>query len=50
MLNDFVEAVRSWRRKRACLRELSQLSDHELAELGMLRSDIATIVRETPGL
>lgn len=50
MLKNVVETIRTWRRKRACLRELSQLTDHELAELGILRSDIATIVRETPGL
>ncbi|MGO9132710.1 MAG: DUF1127 domain-containing protein [Methylovirgula sp.] len=50
MLKSVVETIRSWHRKRVCMRELSQLTDHELAELGILRSDIAAIVRETPGL
>lgn len=50
MLKGVVESVRSWRRRRVCLRELMQLTDHELAELGILRADIPAIVRQTPGL
>jgi uncharacterized protein YjiS (DUF1127 family) len=33
----------SWRRERTVLRELSRLSDRELADLGVARSDIRAI-------
>jgi uncharacterized protein YjiS (DUF1127 family) len=36
----------AWRRYRASLKELSQLTDRELNELGICRADIERIVRK----
>lgn len=35
--------IAAWRRERTVLRELSRLSDRELADLGIARSDIRAI-------
>ena len=35
----------AWRRYRDAVRELSQFSDHELSDIGILRSDIEDIAR-----
>ena len=35
--------IASWRREREAVRELSRLSDRELTDLGIARSDIRTI-------
>ncbi len=35
----------SWRQRGRAIRELSKLSDRELADLGMARSDIVGVVR-----
>jgi uncharacterized protein YjiS (DUF1127 family) len=32
--------LHEWRRYRLCLRELAQLSDRELSDIGLSRSDI----------
>jgi uncharacterized protein YjiS (DUF1127 family) len=32
--------LQEWRRYRACVRELAQLSDRELSDIGLCRSDI----------
>jgi|APCry1669189768_1035252.scaffolds.fasta_scaffold33718_1 uncharacterized protein YjiS (DUF1127 family) len=40
----------AWRRYRASVRELSQLSDRELADLGLNRYDIETVARRSSGL
>ncbi|HEY5226871.1 MAG TPA: DUF1127 domain-containing protein [Methylovirgula sp.] len=49
-LKSFAETIRIWHRRRVCIRELAQLTDRELADLGMHRSEIAELVRTTPGL
>jgi uncharacterized protein YjiS (DUF1127 family) len=49
-LKSFAETIKSWRRQRASIRELAQLTDRELADLGLHRSEIAEVVRKTPGL
>jgi len=36
----------NWRRYRATVNELSRLSSHELSDLGINRSEIATIARK----
>lgn len=38
--------IASWRREREAIRELSRLSDRELADLGLCRSDIRSVVEE----
>jgi len=43
MLLAIVRFLRSWRRYNASLRELSQLGDRELADIGISRSDIPRI-------
>ena len=37
------EKLNAWRRYREAVRELSQLSDHELSDIGISRCDIDTI-------
>ncbi|MGO9419706.1 DUF1127 domain-containing protein [Roseiarcus sp.] len=39
------EKIHSWLRDQAAARELSRLSDHELCDIGVRRSDIENIVR-----
>ena len=53
-LEGLVDLVRQWRRNRArkamiaqTRRELSQLTDHELRDLGIGRSDITSIANGT---
>ena len=47
--NDFLKTVseklNAWRRYRAAVRELSQLSDHELSDIGIGRGDIEYVAR-----
>ena len=38
--------LRAWRRYNASLRELSQLGDRELADIGITRSDIPRVAWE----
>ena len=40
ILGHAIHAVRAWRRYRVCVRELSALSDLELADIGVTRSAI----------
>lgn len=40
------EKLAAWRRYRDAVRELSQLSDRELSDIGILRGDIEYVVRE----
>jgi len=40
------EKVQQWRRYRAAVRELSQLSDRDLADLGLCRAEIETVARK----
>jgi uncharacterized protein YjiS (DUF1127 family) len=46
MLTAFIRYVRTWRQYGAAARELSSLSDHELADIGITRSDIPRLARE----
>ena len=46
MLSHLIRLIRSWRRYDASLRELSRLGDRELADIGVLRSDIPRIARD----
>ena len=46
MLVAIINALRSWRRYNQSLRELSQLGDRELADIGITRGDIARIAWE----
>jgi uncharacterized protein YjiS (DUF1127 family) len=41
------EKLTSWRRYREAVRELSQLSDRELDDIGIRRGDIEFIVRHS---
>jgi len=43
LLSAIAEKVAAWRRYREAVRELSQFSDHELADIGIIRSDIARV-------
>ena len=46
MLVAILNFLRSWRRYNACLNELYQLGDRELADIGITRSDIPRIAWE----
>jgi uncharacterized protein YjiS (DUF1127 family) len=39
------EKLKAWRRHREAMRELSQLSDHGLSDIGIGRGDIEYVVR-----
>jgi uncharacterized protein YjiS (DUF1127 family) len=43
MLVAIIRFLESWRRYNASLRELSQLGDRELADIGISRSDIPRV-------
>jgi uncharacterized protein YjiS (DUF1127 family) len=43
LLNTIAEKVAAWRRYRETVRELSQFSDHELADIGISRCDITRV-------
>jgi len=42
-----IEKLNAWRRNREAVRELSQMSDSELADIGISRSDIGYVARQT---
>jgi uncharacterized protein YjiS (DUF1127 family) len=44
-LKILAERLSSWRRTRDAVRELSQLSDRELTDIGIARVDIPSIAR-----
>ena len=46
-LKTISEKLAVWRRYRDAVRELSQLSDRELSDIGIRRGDIETIVRRS---
>ena len=46
MIKTFTAKLHAWRRFRESVRELSRLSDRELNDLGIGRSDIEEIVRQ----
>ena len=44
-IRDIAEKVQGWRRQRASLRELTRLTDRELADIGIRRGDIESVIR-----
>ncbi|HZZ62420.1 MAG TPA: DUF1127 domain-containing protein [Roseiarcus sp.] len=46
-LKSISEKLAAWRRYRDAVRELSQLSDRELTDIGIGRGDIEHVVRES---
>ncbi|MGH6673204.1 MAG: DUF1127 domain-containing protein [Xanthobacteraceae bacterium] len=46
MLISFIRLVQSWRQYGSAVRELSNLSDRELADIGIARSDIRHVAWE----
>jgi uncharacterized protein YjiS (DUF1127 family) len=42
------EKLTAWRRYREAIRGLAQLSDHELHDIGVVRSEIESIARRSP--
>ena len=46
-LKTISEKLTAWRRYREAVRELSQLSDRELSDIGIRRGDIEYIVRRS---
>jgi uncharacterized protein YjiS (DUF1127 family) len=46
-LKTISEKLTAWRRYREAVRELSQLSDRELIDIGIRRGDIEYIVRRS---
>jgi uncharacterized protein YjiS (DUF1127 family) len=41
------QKLNAWRRYREAVRELSQMSDNELADIGISRCDIGFVARQT---
>jgi uncharacterized protein YjiS (DUF1127 family) len=50
MLSHLLHLFRAWRRYENSLRELSRLGDRELADIGVVRSDIPRLARESARL
>jgi uncharacterized protein YjiS (DUF1127 family) len=46
-LKTITEKLAAWRRYREAVRELNQMSDRELSDIGIRRGDIETIVRQS---
>ncbi len=46
-LKSITEKLATWRRYRDAVRELSQLTDRELSDIGVSRGDIETLVRQS---
>ena len=47
MIKTLTSKYASWRRFRESVRELSRLSDRELNDLGIGRSDIVSVVKQS---
>ncbi|MEJ0012639.1 MAG: DUF1127 domain-containing protein [Bauldia sp.] len=47
MSNKLVNSYRAWRKYRETFKELSQLSNRDLADVGIRRSEIAMIARQS---
>jgi uncharacterized protein YjiS (DUF1127 family) len=48
MLNSkVIRFLRNWQQSYQGVRELSQLDDHELADLGLIRSDTSRVARQS---
>jgi uncharacterized protein YjiS (DUF1127 family) len=48
-LKTISEKLSAWRRYREAVRELSQLSDRELTDIGIRRGEIVDLVRRSVG-
>jgi uncharacterized protein YjiS (DUF1127 family) len=48
MFISLLHYLHSWRQYGIAVRELSNLDDRELADLGITRSDIPRVARESP--
>jgi uncharacterized protein YjiS (DUF1127 family) len=48
MLSPVIRFFQGWKRYELAVQELSQLSDRELADIGITRSDIPRIAWEQP--
>ncbi len=46
-MKTITEKLDAWLRYREAVRELSQMSDHELCDIGIHRSDIKCVARQT---
>ena len=46
-LKSVAEKLAAWRRYHEAVRELSQMTDRELSDIGIRRGDIETIVRQS---
>jgi uncharacterized protein YjiS (DUF1127 family) len=46
-LQTLSEKLAAWRRYRGAVRELSELSDRGLSDIGIRRGDIETVVRQS---
>ncbi len=46
MLTSLIRFLQAWKQHRRALRELSQLSDRELADIGISRSEIPRVAWE----
>jgi len=46
-LKTISDKVNAWRRYREAVRELSQLTDRELSDIGIRRGDIEDVVRRS---
>lgn len=44
-IRDIAHKVQLWRQQRASIRELSRLTDRELADVGLRRDDISFVAR-----
>ncbi|MFN3890255.1 MAG: DUF1127 domain-containing protein [Beijerinckiaceae bacterium] len=49
-IKSLVHWIEAWRRYRSAVSELSQLSERELADLGMSRDEIREVARQSAGL
>jgi uncharacterized protein YjiS (DUF1127 family) len=49
-IKSLVSWIESWRRYRAAVTQLDQLTDQDLAELGLSRGEIPSVARESAGL
>jgi uncharacterized protein YjiS (DUF1127 family) len=49
LLSIIAAKVAAWRRYREIVRELSQFSDQELADMGITRGDIARVANDGVG-
>ena len=49
LISHILSAIQRWREYRRTIAELAGLSDRELADLGISRSDIASVARDAVG-